>query len=175
MRGTRTGVQRPSSPASVNVGCSALFGQTFMHSPQRMQRDRKNSSSSAPGGRSKRSCRSAANPGVLRTRGTSAAPAASPVRTLRRCRFAPTVFWCGKELELQAVFRTLIHTIQTQVTFRLMPRNAARGIVPALAAQQASVAIVAVLRASSRVRAPTSETRSPTAPRADKARGTRTA
>ena len=38
------------------------------------------------------------DPGVLRTRGTSAAPAASPVRTLRRCRFAPTASCAGKNL-----------------------------------------------------------------------------
>jgi hypothetical protein len=75
-----------------------LFGQTFMHSPQRVQRDRKYSSASAPGGRSKRSWRSTANPGVLRSSGTMAAPAANPVSTLRRCRFTPTDFCEGKNL-----------------------------------------------------------------------------
>ena len=41
----------PSSPASMKVGCRALFGHTFMHSPQRMQRSRNCFSSTAPGGR----------------------------------------------------------------------------------------------------------------------------
>jgi hypothetical protein len=40
MRGTSVGVHSPSRPASSSVGCSALLGQTFMHSPQRMQRER---------------------------------------------------------------------------------------------------------------------------------------
>ncbi len=44
----------PSTPASSTAGCRALVGQTFMHSPQRMQRLRKVFSSAAPGGRSSR-------------------------------------------------------------------------------------------------------------------------
>jgi hypothetical protein len=38
-------------PASKNAGWSALFGHTFMHSAQRMQRSRNARSSTAPGGR----------------------------------------------------------------------------------------------------------------------------
>ena len=51
MRAMRMGVQRPSIPASKNAGWSALFGHTFMHSAQRMQRSRNARSSTAPGGR----------------------------------------------------------------------------------------------------------------------------
>lgn len=63
-----------------------------MHSPQRMQRARKYCSSSAPRGRSRHSWRAVANPGVLRGSGTTATPAAGPVRTFRRWRFTPTAF-----------------------------------------------------------------------------------
>src|ERR1035438_8463497 len=58
-RGTSTGVQMPSQPASVSAGCKALFGHTFMHSPQRIQRARNGFSSNAAGGRMSRSCGSA--------------------------------------------------------------------------------------------------------------------
>ncbi len=51
MRAMRMGVQSPSTPASKNAGWSALFGHTFMHSAQRMQRSRNARSSTAPGGR----------------------------------------------------------------------------------------------------------------------------
>ena len=98
IRGTRTGVQRPSIPASEKAACNALFGQAFMHSPQRMHRERKYSSSSAPGGRRSRSLRSVAKPGVLRASGTKATPAARPVRTFLLWRFAPRVFCAGKNL-----------------------------------------------------------------------------
>ena len=86
MRGTSVGVHKPSSPACSSVGCSALLGHTFMHSPQRMQRERKSGSSSAPGGRSSRSWRLLPRPVLARISGTAAAPAASPVRVLRRPR-----------------------------------------------------------------------------------------
>ena len=114
-----------------------------MHSPQRMQRARKNSSSTDPGGRSKRSSRSAAKPGVLRMRGTTAAPAASPVRSLRRCRLAPARLLRGKQLELQGILRTLADAVQAQMTFRLMPGNAANRVVTSLAAQQATITVIA--------------------------------
>jgi len=50
-----------------------------MHSPQRMQRERKSDSSSDPGGRSSRSLRPLPRPTFERISGTSAAPAATPV------------------------------------------------------------------------------------------------
>src|SRR5208282_2211638 len=52
----------------------------------------------------------------------------------------------GEELELQAVFRTLINTVQTEMTLRLTPRNSSDRIVAALAAQQAAIAVLAPLR-----------------------------
>ncbi len=55
MRGMRMGVQSPSTPDSRKAGCSALLGQTFMHSAQRMQRSMNDRSSTAPGGRMSRS------------------------------------------------------------------------------------------------------------------------
>src|SRR5450759_5080442 len=53
----------------------------------------------------------------------------------------------GEKLELQAVLRTLINTVQTEMTLRLAPRNSADRIVAALAAQQAAIAVLAALRA----------------------------
>src|SRR5271167_1247122 len=52
----------------------------------------------------------------------------------------------GKKLELQAVLRTLINTVQTEMTLRLTPRNSADRIIAALAAQQAPIAVLAALR-----------------------------
>ena len=78
MRGTRVGVHRPSRPACVSVGCSALLGQTFMHSPQRMQRERKSDSSSAPGGRSSRSWRSLPSVGIRPHEGNNARAGGQP-------------------------------------------------------------------------------------------------
>ena len=89
MRGTSVGVQRPSSPASSSVGWSELFGQTFMHSPQRMQRERNSDSSSEPGGRISRSWRLLPRPVLARMSGTAAAPAARPVTVRRRPRSGP--------------------------------------------------------------------------------------
>ena len=45
------GVHIPSTPASKKAGWSALLGQTFMHSAQRMQRSRNSFSATEPGGR----------------------------------------------------------------------------------------------------------------------------
>ena len=84
MRGTSVGVHNPCMPASSNVGWSELFGHTFMHSPQRMHRERKSLSSSEPGGRSSRSCRLLPMPVFACINGTTAAPTASPVKALRR-------------------------------------------------------------------------------------------
>ena len=53
-------------------------------------------------------------------------------------------FLVGKELEVQSVFRTLVDTVQAEMTFRLMPRNAANRIIAPLTSQQAPVAVVAV-------------------------------
>ena len=53
-----------------------------MHSPQRMQRERKSGSSSAPGGRSSRSLRLLPRPVLARSSGTATAPAAMPVNVL---------------------------------------------------------------------------------------------
>src|ERR1019366_2628365 len=86
MRGTSVGVHRPSRPASSSVGCSELFGQTFMHSPQRIYRERKSGSSSAPGGLSSLSFRLLPIPVLARIGGPAAAPAASPVNVRRRPR-----------------------------------------------------------------------------------------
>ena len=52
----------------------------------------------------------------------------------------------GEKLELQAVLRALINTVQTEMTLRLMPRNSADRIIAALAAQQAPIAVLAALR-----------------------------
>src|SRR5271157_4800461 len=52
----------------------------------------------------------------------------------------------GKELELQAVLRTLINTVQAEMTLRLTPRNPADWIIAALAAQQAAITVLAALR-----------------------------
>ncbi len=49
--GTSSGVQIPSRPVSRRAGCSALVGQTFIHSAQRVHADRNSGSGSAPGGR----------------------------------------------------------------------------------------------------------------------------
>ena len=83
-----------------NEGCSALLGQTFMHSPQRMHRERKSDSSSALGGRNRRSFFSLAKLVVLRIKGMIAAPAAMAVRALRRFRSGPsTTASLGKNLK----------------------------------------------------------------------------
>ncbi len=84
MRGTRIGVQSPSTPPSNAAGCRALFGQTFMQSPQRMQRSRKCGSSSEPGGRMRYVPAGVLTPGPDRTSGTITAPAAAAVMRARR-------------------------------------------------------------------------------------------
>ena len=93
------GSPQPLEAGLAYAGCSALFGQTFMHSPQRMQRARKSDSSSAPGGRTRPAFFSAEKDGVTRRSGTTAAPAASPVSTRRRVRLgASRVGLMGKNL-----------------------------------------------------------------------------
>src|SRR5271157_1289617 len=52
----------------------------------------------------------------------------------------------GEKLELQTVLRTLTNTVQTEMTLRLTPRNSADGIIAALAAQQAAIAVLAASR-----------------------------
>ena len=54
-------------------------------------------------------------------------------------------FLSGKKLESQAVLRTLIHAIQTQVALGLMPTHATDRVVAALAAQKTAIAILAML------------------------------
>ncbi len=61
-----------------------------MHSPQRMHRERKSDSSSALGGRSRRSFFSLAKLVVLRIKGMIAAPAAMAAKALRRFRSGPS-------------------------------------------------------------------------------------
>jgi hypothetical protein len=51
-----------------------------------------------------------------------------------------------KKLEPQSAFGTFVHTIQAQVTFGLMPRYGANRIVSSLAMEQATIAVVALLR-----------------------------
>ena len=145
MRGTSVGVHKPSRPASSSVGCSALLGQTFMHSPQRMQRERNSVSSSAPGGRSSRSLRPLPRPVLARISGTSggsgrqAGECPAPAE-VRRSDFASRL---AEEAELQAVVRAAAHAVHAHQALGLAPRRAADGIVAALAMQQAAIAFVA--------------------------------
>ncbi len=110
-------------------GCRALFGQTFMHSPQRTQRSRKLFSSSAPGGRMSRSsgfdrqarrrCAAAA---------TAAAPAASLASALRRCRSGPSMVAsrAGKNLKRSPL------SGQSSTQFRQRWHSALRHLAPGI-------------------------------------------
>ncbi len=147
MRGTSVGDHSPSIPASSSVGWSAVLGQTFMHSPQRMQRERKSGSSSEPGGRSSRSWRLLPRPVLARISGTSAAPAARPVSVLRRPRSGEaTSLLFAEEAELKAVVRATAYAVHAHQALGFAPGNAADGIVAALAIEQAAVAFVAGIR-----------------------------
>ncbi len=138
----------PSQPASLNAGCRALFGHTFMHSPQRIQRARNRFSSSAAGGRISRSCGSAARPVLARNRGIAAAPADQAgqhfatleIRDLDGCRTGSR----RKEAKSNPAFRAIGHAVHAQMAFGFAPRRAGNGIVAALAMKQATVAILAM-------------------------------
>ena len=176
MCGTTTGVHSPSSPASVNAGCSALFGHTFMHSPQRMQRCRKSLSRNAPGGRISRSSvrRKAGGAAQQRNRcdsrrnpGESFAPL--QVRRLDRLRA------CGKNLNSR------LWSGHASTQFRHMTHSALRhGTVPIGSSPpwqriRQRLQSSQVLRVLLQNRAPTSARRCPAALPADRWRGTRTA
>jgi hypothetical protein len=62
-----------------SVGCSALLGQTFMHSPQRMQRERKSAHRARPADAAALVAALCPGPVLARISGTIAAPAARPV------------------------------------------------------------------------------------------------
>src|ERR1017187_6465878 len=116
-----------------------MLGQAFMHSPQRMQRERNSGSSSEPGGRSSRSWRPLPSPVFARISGTIAAPAATPVSVRRRPRSGGG----AEELELQAVVRATAQAVHAHQALGLAPRRAADRIVAALAVEQAAIAFVA--------------------------------
>jgi len=50
-----------------------------------------------------------------------------------------------EEFELQALFWTLVNTIETKVTLWLMPRNTTDRVVASLTAQKTAIAVVALL------------------------------
>jgi len=90
IRGTSTGVQSPSRPASSSVGWSPPVMHTFMHSPHRTQLWRNVVSASAPGGRMSfaSDIRGRAS-GEMRNSGTAKAPAKIEAITFLRPRSRP--------------------------------------------------------------------------------------
>ena len=167
----------PSQPASLNAGCRALFGHTFMHSPQRMQRARNRFSSSAAGGRISRSCGSAAEAGIGAQQGNRCCAggqagqhlATLEIRALHGCRARGR----RKKAESNPAFRAIGHAVHAQMAFGFAPRRAGNGIVPALAMEQATVAIARNGPGASPGPEWTSAKPSPTAHRAGTPRGTR--
>ncbi len=86
MRKFSRGVHSPSIPASSRAGWMTLVGQTRMHWPHLMQRVRKASSASAPGGRMRPALRPGpARPPSLRA-GAVISPAAAAAMKPRRER-----------------------------------------------------------------------------------------
>ena len=98
-----------------------------------MQRARKSGSSSAPGGRSRRSLRLLPRPVLARSSGTATAPAAMPGQRpapsqIGRCHF--DVRLRPEEAELEHVLRATAHAVHAHLALRFAPRRAAMGSSP---------------------------------------------